>query len=277
MDVSIIILNYRSAGLLKQCLKNISRLHLALQWEVLVVDNDSHDQSAAMVATLFPTVRYIQSGSNLGYGGGMNVGLRAAQGRYRLVLNPDIAMLGNELERMVTYLDHHPDIGILGPKLVNPDSSLQYTCYTFPSFFMPLYRRTFFGRLPGVTRRLADYMMTWWDHSSNREVDWLLGGCLLIRAQALAEIGLFDERFFMYCEDVDLCRRSWERGWRVVYFADAEIVHYHQRSSAERWWAAALLSRISREHVKSWLKYFAKYAGTRLPTRPVTLPPAPAQ
>jgi len=273
MDVSIIIVNYRSMGLLKQCLKNISRLQLPLSFEIIVVDNASHDQSANMVATLFPTVHYVQLPDNRGYSVGVNSGLRVAQGRYRLILNPDIAIFGHELERMVEFMDSSPEIGVVGPKLINPDGSLQYTCYNFPSFFMPLYRRTFLGQLPWVKRRLADYLMTWWDHSRNRDVDWLLGGCLLIRATALQQIGLLDERFFMYFEDVDFCRQCWQRGWRVTYFADSEIVHYHQRSSAEQWWPTAMFSLTSREHIKSWLKYFAKYIGAPLPVRPTIAEP----
>lgn len=265
MDVSIIIVNYRSMGLLKQCLKNISRLQLPLTFEIIVIDNASHDQSVNMVATLFPTVHYIQLASNRGYSVGVNTGLHVAQGRYRLILNPDIAIFGHELERLVEFMDKSPNVGVVGPKLINPDGSLQYTCYNFPSFFMPFYRRTFLGQLPWVKRRLADYLMTWWDHSRNRDVDWLLGGCLLIRATALQQVGLFDERFFMYFEDVDFCRQCWQRGWRVAYFADSEIVHYHQRSSAEQWWPTAIFSQTSREHIKSWLKYFVKYIGAPLP------------
>ncbi|MEK7139584.1 MAG: glycosyltransferase family 2 protein [Patescibacteria group bacterium] len=267
MELSIVILTYKSKGLLKQCLRHIERLRLRDQYEVIVVDNDSRDGVEALVEEQFRNVRFIQSGANRGYGAGMNIGLRAATGRYRLILNPDIAILSNELERMLGYLKQHPDVGILGPKLVNPDSSLQHTCYTFPNFLTPFYRRSFLGRLPGGKQKLEQYLMSWWDHGSNREIDWLLGACLLVPSAAFEKVGLFDERFFMYFEDVDLCRRMWAQGYKVVYFADAEIVHYHQRISAETSWIFGFFNRVTREHIKSWLKYFAKYAGAPLPRR----------
>ncbi len=268
MDLSIIILNYKSQGLLKQCLRHIDRLTIESEFEVIVVDNASDDGTGQMLANQFPSVRFIQSDTNLGYGGGMNLGLKRATGRYQLILNPDIAILTNELEAMMRYMDEHQDIGILGPKLINPDSSLQYTCYRFPSFLMPIYRRTVLGKIPWIKRKVEDYLMTWWDHKTPRDVDWLLGGCLLCRKSVLDTISLFDDRFFMYFEDVDLARRCWQAGYRVVYFPFAEIVHYHQRSSAERGWVSSLFSRITREHIKSWLKYFMKYAGTTYPSRP---------
>lgn len=272
MDLSIVILTYKSKGLLKQCLRNIERLRVSYTYEVIVVDNDSRDGVEQLVAEQFPRVRFIQSGANRGFGAGMNIGLTAAQGEYRLILNPDIAILSNELERMIAYLRDHPAVGVLGPKLVNPDSSLQYTCFNFPTILTPFYRRSFLGKLPWGRKKLDRYLMSWWDHATNRDVDWLLGACLLMPATALAKVGLFDERFFMYFEDIDLCRRMWEQGYRVVYFADAEIVHYHQRTSAETAWIFGLFNRVTREHIKSWLKYFAKYLGAAPPHQS---PPTP--
>ncbi|MFA6534321.1 MAG: glycosyltransferase family 2 protein [Patescibacteria group bacterium] len=265
MSLSIVILVYKSKGLLRQCLKGLRLLRLAIPYEVIVVDNGSGDGCGEMVRTEFPEVKYIATEKNLGYSGGNNLGLQQATGRYVMIINPDILILTNELEKMVRYLDEHPAVGILGSKLINPDGTLQYSCYCFPSFLMPFYRRTILGRLPGLRQKVERYLMMNWDHKESREVDWLLGGCQMIRRSALDKVGLLDERFFMYFDDVDYCRRFWEAGFSVVYFAEAEVVHYHQRTSAESWWLFGLFHKTSREHIKSWLKYFAKYAGARRP------------
>ncbi|MBI5621985.1 glycosyltransferase family 2 protein [Candidatus Falkowbacteria bacterium] len=267
MELSIVILKYKSKGLMRQCLKAIRLLRLSFPYEVIVVDNASFDGSAEMVARDFPGTIFIQSDKNLGYAGGNNLGLKRSAGRYVMIVNPDILMVTNELEKMISYLDAHPRVGMLGPKLINPDGSTQMSCYHFPSFFMPFYRRTFLGKLPWFKKKVRQYLMVDWDHAESREVDWLLGGCLLIRREAMERVGLLDERFWMYFDDVDYCRRFWEAGFPVVYFAPAEVVHYHQRTSAETWWLFGLFNKVAREHIKSWLKYFAKYFGARHPWR----------
>ncbi|MFA5076536.1 MAG: glycosyltransferase family 2 protein [Patescibacteria group bacterium] len=265
MDLSIVILNYKSKGLLRQCLKGIRLLNLKLDYEVIVTDNNPSDSCGEMIKKDFPEIKFIQSPKNLGYAGGNNLALKKATGRYILTLNPDIAILTNEIDKIIVYMDGRPEVGIVGPKLINPDGTMQYSCYRFPTFMMPFYRRTFLGKLPFARNLVYKYLMMDWDHKENREVDWLLGGCLFIRKAAMDKIGLFDERFFMYFEDVDYCRRFWENDYRVVYFADAEVVHYHQRSSAETSWIWGFINKTSREHIKSWLKYFAKYLGAKLP------------
>ena len=272
MNLSIILLHYKSTGLLKQCLKGLYLFGMEKTSQIIVVDNGSSEQCRQMVHQYFPEVTFITAGRNLGYAAGVNLGLRQATGRYFLILNPDIALLKNDIQTMIDYLDGHPAVGLLGPKLINPDGTSQYTCYRFPQFILPLYRRTFIGHLPFAKRRLANYLMTDWDHASNRAVDWLLGGCLLARRAAVEKVGLFDERFFLYVEDVDWCRRFWQAGYAVVYFAEAEIVHYHQRTSAELSWWRGIWQPTARWHIASWLKYFLKYRGLPLPQTTLDLP-----
>lgn len=264
MELSIVILVYKNHGLLRQCLKGLRLLRLDFPYEVIVVNNGPADNDCGeMVRSQFPETKFIQAEKNLGYGAGNNLGLKRATGRYVMIINPDILILTNELGRMIRYLDEHQEIGILGPKLINPDGSMQYSCYHFPTFMMPFYRRTFLGRLPWLKKKVNHYSMADWDHQTNQPVDWLLGGCLMIRKSTMDKVGLMDERFFMYFDDVDYCRRFWEAGFQVVYFAEAEVIHYHQRTSAESWWILGLFNRVTREHIKSWLKYFAKYAGVK--------------
>jgi GT2 family glycosyltransferase len=259
MDLSIIILNYKTCGLLKECLKGIKLVKPKLDFEIIVVDNGSKDGTPEMIAECFPEVRFIETGQNLGYAKGNNVGIRAAKGRYIMIINPDIILFEGVVEKLVEFMDSHPDVGIVGPKLLNPDKTLQFSCYKFHSFWIPLYRRTPLGKLPWVRKAIDEFLMKDWDHNSVREVDWLLGGCLLIRSSALWDVGLLDERYFAYFDDVDLCRMMWNKGWKVVYYPLVSVVHFHRRESAEAFWVTSIFNKVTRIHIASWIKYFWKW------------------
>lgn len=268
MELSVVILNYKTRGLLKQCLKGLLAYPLPFATEVLVVDNASHDGTAEMIRAEFPGVTCIENPRNLGFAGGMNVGLRAARGNYSLILNPDIAVLGNAVERMHRFLERHQDVGMCAPRLLNPDGTVQSSCRQFPTPSVIMFRRSPLGSLPFAKAPLRRFLMLDWDHASNSPVDWALGACLLVRRSAMESVGLFDERFFLYFEDVDWCRRFWERKLPVYYLgADAELVHFHQRQSAASAGMAGLFSYPTRRHIESGMKYFMKYAGVPLPAR----------
>ena len=259
MDLSIIILNYKTKGLLKQCLKGIALFSLPQKYEIIVVDNASEDGTREMMAEDFPQVKFIRAETNRGFSAGYNLGIKEAQGKYLLLLNPDIAVLEKSIVKLIEFMETHPEVGLAGPKLLNPDRSVQMSAMRFPSFFIPLYRRTFVGLLPFARKERDAYLMNDWDHKENREVDWVLGGCMIVRREALAKVGLLDERFFLYFDDVDWCRRFWQNGYKVYYIAEAEMVHYHMRESAENPGLRGLLSYPTRAHIKSWFKYFFKW------------------
>lgn len=288
MDLSIVILNYKQKGLVKQCIKGIVTAQPRLKYELIIVDNNSDDSCLLMVKRMFepepkpsgnqqklpisnplkvPLIKTIQAKTNDGFAVGNNLGINQAQGKYIMILNPDIAIVPGVLEKMIDFMDDNLDVGIIGPKLINPDGGVQYSCRRFPHFLIPIYRRTFFGRLPFAKKAVDKYLMKDFDHRSNREVDWLFGACLLLRKSVFEKIGFFDERFFMYFEDLDLCRRVWQNGFKVVYFSACEMVHYHQRLSAERGGILGFFSPGGRIHVASGIKYFAKYLGVKLPKR----------
>ncbi|MBI2984526.1 MAG: glycosyltransferase family 2 protein [Candidatus Kerfeldbacteria bacterium] len=269
MDLSILVLNYKTKGLLKQCLRGILDSQLLLAYEVIVVDNDSRDGSVGMVRQQFPAVQVIASPKNVGFAAGMNIGLARATGRVVLLLNPDVAIFHQAVATLIDYLDTHPQVGLAAPKLINPDGTTQLSCYRFPNIWTPLLRRTPLGRFPAGRRTLRRYLMSDWDHQDNRAVGWVLGACMLIRRTSLERIGPFDERFFLYFEDVDLCRRMWQAGWEVHYAASAEMVHYHQRLSAEYPGLQGLFSYPTRIHIQSGLKYFSKYLGSPPPPHQV--------
>lgn len=273
MDISLVILNYKQKGLVKQCVKGIVASRPQLEYEIIVVDNASHDGVIEEVNALFadttlgnqPTIKTIQAETNAGMGAGNNIGMHAARGRYIFVLNPDVAVVPESLEKMVAYMDAHDDIGILGPRLINPDGSIQESCRRFPSAMVPLYRRTALGKLPFARKTLAHHLMADIDHTKTQAVDWLFGAALLIRASALDSVGYFDERFFLYFEDLDLCRRFWEKRYSVYYYPEVELVHYHQRLSAESRGLKSLFKKATRIHLMSGIKYFAKYFGAQMP------------
>jgi GT2 family glycosyltransferase len=286
MDLSIVILNYKQKGLLKQCIKGIVASQPKLEYELIIVDNNSNDDSLAMVDQLFikkndasyqpklpinqplktPPIKKIAAQENNGFAAGNNLGISEAAGQYVMILNPDVAVIPTALEQMVAYLDINPKIGIIGPRLINPDGSVQFSCRRFPNSLMPLYRRTIFGKLSFAKKLTDRYLMRDFDHESIAEVDWLFGACLLLRKEALEKLGSFDERFFMYFEDLDLCRRFWQGGFKVVYFAPVEMVHYHQQFSAERGGVLGIFKKGGRIHSISGFKYFAKYWGVKLPS-----------
>lgn len=263
MDLSIIILNYKTRGLLKQCLRGIQLFDLKMDYEIIVVDNHSHDGTPEMMREEFPEIKFIASPVNRGHAGGINLGLKEAKGKYLLLLNTDIAVLNNAIKKMYDFMESHPKVGLAGPKLLNPDGSIQFSCLRFPRFLTPIYRRTALGKLPFAKKELKRYLMADFNHQSSRPVDWMLGACIIARKEAMEKVGLMDERFFLYFEDVDWCRRFWQAGYDVYYIAEVELVHYHRRESAESPGLKGAFSYPTRIHMASWLKYFAKYFGTK--------------
>jgi len=264
MDLSLIILNYNTKNLLRECLRGIRICAPKLAMEVIVVDNASSDKSVEMVVAEFPEVKVIRAESNLGYAGGNNLGIKAAVGRYIMVMNADILLMPDALERLVSFMDANPKVGLVGPQLLNPDRTIQRSCYRFHSLLTPIYRRTVVGLLPFARQSNSDYLMKDFDHGSERDVDWLLGGALVARREAVAEVGPLDTGFFMYMDDTDWCRRFWEKGWRVTYCPEAKMVHFHQRQSSGG--VVALFRKpTARYHARSAVTYFRKYLGKENP------------
>lgn len=259
MDLSIIIVNYRSKDKLVNCLRSLEASDLSgIDYEIIVVENNSGDELVDLIAA-YDQIKLIKSPVNLGMGGGNNLGIKNSSGKYILIANPDLVFSPKAIKVLYQYLSTHLEAAIVGPKLLNPDQSLQYSCARFPSIFLPILRRTVIGRMfPFIIEK---YLMKKDDHTKIRSADWSLGACLLLRREELF-VGnqLFDERFFMYFEDVDLCRRARLEGKKVIYNPEAVVIHDHMRDSARLPWYRALFSdKIAREHLKSWWKYFQKW------------------
>lgn len=261
MKLSIVILNYKSRGFTRQCVKGILSQPPPFAYEVLVVDNHSNDGVEDMIRNEFPSVQFIQTGKNLGMAAGNNRGIRQSKGDYVCVMNPDIAVVGNALEKMVAYLEAHRDVGIAVPKLLNPDGTVQTSCRRFQTPWIILLRRSPLGQLPFGKRHLQTFLMLESDHNMVQPVDWALGACMMVRRTAMEKVGLLDERYFLYFEDMDWCRRFWEAGFPVMYLGKiAEMYHYHQRQSATSFGFRNLFSYPTRVHMMSALKYFMKFS-----------------
>jgi GT2 family glycosyltransferase len=265
MDISIIIVNYKNKGLTLNCIQSITEAKFGdLKYEIIVVDNDSDDNIGEILSWQYPQVIFIQSGMNAGMGAGNNIGLRRARGQYLLVMNPDTLAFKETFLTLHAYMEQNPTVGLLGPKQFNPDQSVQDSCYRWHHVVTPIYRRTSLGNFSFAQKELDRFLMKDYDKKETREVDWLLGSCFFIRAKALADVGLFDERFFLYFEDTDLCRRFWQKKWRVVYYPRATIIHNHNRESARQPWYKVFLNPAGRHHLRSWRRYLLKW-GTGVP------------
>lgn len=220
------IVNWNTRDELAQCLESVLPQDRSVSYEVIVVDNASTDGSADMVRERFPQVRLIENKRNLGFGTAHNMAIRLSGSRYILLLNPDSMLQEPDvLTKLVSYFDENRDVGILGLRVLNPDGSLQFSARRFPTIGAALFRHTMFGKLFPKNRFVRDYMMADWDHSIPRDVDWVSGCAMALRRTTLERAGLFDERFYMYCEDVDICKSAWAAEDKVSYFPFATAVH----------------------------------------------------
>lgn len=265
MIISLIILNYKSAGLVRYCLKNILKANISLEYEVIVVDNASPENGVRELINEFPSVKFIELKENKGFSAGNNAGIKEAKGKYIAIVNPDIVIAHESIEKLVDFMDRNPDVGCCGPKLLNPDGSVQNSCLRFPTGIMPLYRRSPLGKTSSAQKYLREYLMMDFNHDRNIPVDWLFGAFIMARKTAIDKVGMLDERFFLYIGDTDWCRMFWENGYKVYYVAESQMIHYHHRESAANPGLSGIFNYITRVHVKDFLSYTKKYKGKQLP------------
>jgi GT2 family glycosyltransferase len=239
---------------------SVSDSHPSDYHEVIVVDNASADGSPDMVAAEFPEVRLHRSPTNLGFPAGNNAGYRLSHGRYFMLLNSDTVVLPGAFAELVAFADARPRAGIVGPRVLNPDGSLQMSCRRFPTLGAGLFRNTPLGKLFPNNRFTRDYLMTDWRHDEPRAVDWVSGCCLVARREMIEEIGPLDESFFMYCEDVDWAYRAGQAGWEVLYDPRATVIHEIGRSTDQA------VNRMIVQFHRSMYRFFCKhYSATSNP------------
>lgn len=254
IDLSISIVSYNVKRLLGLCLESIQAHTKGISYQVIVVDNGSSDGTVAMLAEEYPWVKVIANRKNRGFAAAQNVGLGMGRGRYLFSLDSDTYITGDTFSAMVKFMDQFPDAGAAGAKLLSPQGLRQYSRRRFPPSIWPvIYRGSFLKKILPPSAQVRYYEMSDVVLASETEVDWVYGGNIIFRRQALEQIGLFDERFFIYCEDIDISYRMQEYGWKRYFVPDASIYHYGQQGTKQ------IKIRSYLRHVVSYLKLFQKY------------------
>ncbi len=271
-DLSIVVVNWNVRELLRRCLESIlgsdglsvvgldTLRYSTGGWraEVIVVDNASADGSAAMLAQDFPSVQLIANADNRGFTRANNQGLALSRGRYVLFLNPDTELAPAALGRMLAYAEAQPQVGVIGPQLRYGDGSVQSSRRRFPTSATFFLESTIVQRWWPQNRVLSRYYVLDRPDDATSQVDWVVGACMLLRRAVLEQIGGFDEGFFMYSEELDLCRRAVDAGWQVVYLPAAVVTHFEGKSSEQV--VAARHIRFHSSRVRYVLKYHGRLA-----------------
>lgn len=232
-DISIALVNWNTKDLLQQCLDSVYRTAGDLRLEVIVVDNASEDGSPDIVAERYPDVVLVRSQVNMGFAAGVNIAFRHSTAPYFLLLNTDTIVLEGALQGLLWFMETHAEAGVAGCRLLNCDGTLQRSCSRFPSPMTELFDALYLSKLFPRSKLFGCYSMSWWDFEDVREVDFAGGSALMVRRQAIQEVGLMDEGYFMYAEEADWCYRMWKHGWGVYYFPGAQVIHLGGRSAAK--------------------------------------------
>ena len=255
MDVSIIIVSWNTQAMLGRCIESICTNTKNITSEIIVVDNASSDGSAETVEKEFPQVKLIRNEENLGFAKANNIGIRESTGRYIYLVNSDVIVLDNCIDGLIKFMDKNPLVGMAGPRILNPDHTLQCSCRHFPSAWNNLCQVLGLNYVFPKSAFFSEPMMKYWPHDVERKVDVLSGCFWMVRREALDEVGLLDERFFFYGEDIDWCKRFHKAEWDVMFYPGAEAIHFGWASSNN----API--RFYIEMQKADLQYWRKYHG----------------
>jgi GT2 family glycosyltransferase len=263
-DVSIIIVSFNTRQVLQECLQSIERESSGLEVEVWVVDNNSSDGSPEMLEQDFPYVHLIRSQINLGFGAANNAALPLARGRYVVLLNSDAFLCKDSLRLAIKHMDEHPQAGLGGARLMGRDGSWQPSARMFPSIMTDAF--VYFGlaaRFP-KSRLFGRFDRTWADQSAASEVDWVPGAFSIIPAATLAKVGFFDPNFFLYSEEVDLCKRIKAAGYQIWYWPDIAVIHIGGESSRQikTLEMSSTGAQLIRWRMRSTLLYYRKHHGS---------------
>ena len=250
MKVSILIVSWNTRRLLLDCLQSIDASPPRLDYEIWIVDNASGDGSAQAVRERFPGAQVIDSSTNLGFAGGNNLAAQHAQGQYLLLLNPDTVVHPQAIDRLVAFLEATPEAGAVGPRLLNPDSSPQISTYRTPGLFLEAWRLSDLDRLFPLSYYAGS-------HPKPFMVEVLGGACILVRSEIFQSLGGFDANFFVYSEEVDLCLRIRQAGWRLYHLPGAKVVHYAGQSTRQA------RDPMFLELYRNKVRFFQKHYGSR--------------
>ncbi len=255
MKLSIVIICWNDFKVIRECLRSIFDGTHATEFEVIVSDNGSTDDSCEFIRQNYPTVRIIHNGANLGFAAGNNAGITAATGEYVLILNPDTIIHDGAFDRWIEFADQHSTAGAFGCRVLNPDGSYQISARPFPTLGRDLIAAAYLRPLAHLSTRCLSDKYVGWDGTTERPVDWQSGCCVLVRGELLKKIGGFDERFFYHFEEVDLCRRIWQAGYEVLYTPVASITHLGGQS------VSRFPVRFALERERNRYRYYYKHFG----------------
>lgn len=254
MDVSVIIVSWNVWGWLAPCLASVRAALEGIAGEIIVVDNASTDGTPERVREAFPEVRLLRNPVNRGFPAANNQGMAIARGRYFFLLNPDTVVLDGAIASLIAFADAHPKAGVIGPQLLNPDGTVQSSRRRFPTFWTALFESTWWQ--PYAPRGiLRHYYVLDRPDDEVQEVDWVTGAAMLVRREAVEQVGPMDEGFFMYAEELDWCRRMRAAGWRVFYNPVAKVIHHGGRSSDQ----VPAVQHLAFQRSK--IRYFRKHHG----------------
>ena len=250
MDLSIILVNWNTRDLLAQCLDSVYANPPSNRFEVLVVDNASTDGSAAVVRQRYPSAHLLESETNVGFAAGNNLALRVATGKYLLMLNPDTQVRPRAFDALKVFMDSAPHAGAAGARLLGPDGTQQPACRPAPTLLREACDLFQVDRLYPVSQ----YRTKAWDLSQPHRVDVVQGTCMLLRRKAVESVGLLDEGYFMYSEEVDLCHRLRQHGWQIWWVPRAVVVHYGAQSTQQA--RAKMFLHLYRSKVRFFRKHY---------------------
>lgn len=271
-DICVVTVSYNN--LHEDCLTSLAEAmrHTQKNVQVVVIDNASPTQKTdEMVSRLLPQARFIRREENHGMGRSTNFGTQQVEADYYFILNPDTRLTDPDiLEKLVSYMESHPDVGIVAPRIFNFDGTRQDTCRRFPAWYQPLVQRTAIGATAWGRSYAKHFLMHDFDQSTERPVEWVQGSAMFVSGKTWKNLGGFDDRFWLYFEDIDLCRRVWQSGSKVVYAPHLTLQHAFGRASAriKNPIVNVLKTRATRAHLASWFKYIWKWKFIEEPTVP---------
>lgn len=254
-DVSIIIVSWNAKEYLQKCLDSIIEYSKSVKTEIIVVDNASNDGSPEIVESKYPQVKLIRNSENSGFAKANNLGYKYCSGKFVCLINSDVEIFEDCIGKMFEYMNEHPGVGMLGPKVLNSDGSLQLTFREFPGFKVNILRALALDNYFSYSKKVLRNSKKELENNKGIEVDFLSGCFMMIRKDTIDKIGLFDEDYFFYAEDKDLCKKFWNNGSRIEYFQGAEAVHYLYGSSKGDY------DKFYIQEIKANIQYVRKHYG----------------
>ncbi len=262
LDLSIIIVNWNTQALLRKCLEHVQTTVKAATYEIIVVDNRSTDGSQGMIKADFLDVQLIENDENVGFAGANNQGMAQAQGRYFLLLNSDAFVEADTIDTMIQFMDDHPEAGMSACKLLYEDRRLQPSAYAYPTLKTELYNALQLNRFFPKNREFGKQAMTYWDFNDVRSVDALMGAFMLVRREAVEQVGMMDASYFMYSEEIDWCYRFQQQGWQILYNPAVQTVHLWGGTSDQI--RVEMFLQLYRSKVKYFRKNYGRLSATAL-------------